>query len=303
MTVEFELLGDVELRIDGGLINAGHARQRCVLLALLVDANQTVSADQLVDRVWGEHRLPARPFSALHTYVSLLRRVLAPAPEVAIERRPGGYRLTVDEEAVDLHRFHGLIDHARATADDKSAASLYEQALALWRGEPFASLDSVWLDLVRATLQKERHAVLLDLTDIRLRGGHHGALLAGLSGRAANRPLDERLSGQLMLALYRNGRQAEALEEYRQIRRRLADDLGTDPSTPLQALHQQILTADPELDAPASRYARGTARLESERLALPHQLPARPGCSPVAPANSPSWTQRWTRKNSRAAPW
>lgn len=272
MAVEFRLFGDIQAYIDGRLVEIGHARQRCVLATLLVEANQVVSSAQLVDRVWGDQRLPTRPANALQTYLALLRRALTGSGEVAIEWRSPGYRLTVDPKTVDVLRFRDLIDEARECAADERKADLLKQALRLWRGEPFGTLDTAWLNTVRATLVKQRHAARLDLTDIELRRAQHTTLVAGLYDQADEQPFDERLAGQLMLALYRSGRKSDALSYYQQVRRRLTEELGIDPSPALQTLHQQVLAADPVLDAPWDG-----ATIRSNRTVVPRQLPPPPG--------------------------
>jgi DNA-binding SARP family transcriptional activator len=271
MSAEFRLLGDVEVYLDSGTVPIGYAQLRCALTVLLIEANRTVSVDELVDRVWGERQLPRRPRGAVQHTVTLLRNALAAVPDVAIEWRATGYQITLDAETVDLHRFRRLVDEVRTTADDTSAVGAFDQALRLWRGEPFRGLDTPWLDRVRATLTQQYQAVRLDLTDIRLRLGHHGALLAELSGQVDQHPLDERLAGQYMLALYRSGRQAEALTCYQHIRRRLADELGADPSQPLRQLHQGLLTGDPALTD-----TTGDRTSWSARPVVPRQLPAAP---------------------------
>jgi DNA-binding SARP family transcriptional activator/pimeloyl-ACP methyl ester carboxylesterase len=243
--VEFRLLGDVEVRADGRLVDVGHARQRCVLVVLLVEANRVVSVDQLLDRVWAD-RPPQRARRALSGYLSRLRQVLAAAGDVAITRQPEGYVLRVDPMAVDLHRFHDLTVQARA--GDGDAAALFERALGLWRGDAFAALDTPWVNAVRDGLHAERFAAELDRNDLALNRGRHTELLAGLSTGAVAHPLDERLAGQLLLALYRCGRQADALERYEQLRLRLDEELGADPSPPLRRLHTAILRQDPALD-------------------------------------------------------
>jgi DNA-binding SARP family transcriptional activator/DNA-binding CsgD family transcriptional regulator/DNA-binding transcriptional ArsR family regulator len=252
MAVTFGLLGEVEVRIDERVLDVGPARQRCVLAALLVDANRSVPVDQLVERVWAD-RPPQRAREVLYSYLSRLRHALPATGEVHIGRQSAGYLLRVDPMAVDLHRFHRLLAQARAAADDTDTAAVLEQALGLWRGEAFAAMDTPWLNTIRDDLNRQRFAAELDRNDLALRRGRHTALLADLSATAVTQPLDERLAGQLLLALYRSGRQADALAHYQQIRLRLADELGADPSPPLQQLHQQILTADPALATPTAR--------------------------------------------------
>lgn len=257
--VEFGLLGDVEVRVDGRVVDVGHARQRCVLAALLVDANRLVPVDALVDRVWGE-RVPHRARNAVAGYVSRLRQVL-PAG-VRITGRQGAYVLSVDPLSVDLHRFHRLVERARA--EPEQAVVLLTEALGLWRGEPFSTLDTPWLTGVRSSLEARRTAALLDRNDLVLEQGRHAELLAELEAMAALLPLDERLAGQLMLALYRSGRQADALLRYEQVRVRLADELGTDPGPALRLLHKQILIADSSLT------------ITTVARPVPRQLPAPP---------------------------
>src|SRR4051794_7810641 len=250
MAVSFQLLGEVEARIDGRVVEVGPARQRCVLATLLVDGNRSVPVEQLMDRVWGR-RAPQRGREALYSYVSRLRRALAGADDVRIGRRSGGYLLTIDPMAVGLHRFHQLLAPARTASADEDAVVLLDRALGLWRGEAFAAMDAPWLNAVRDNLDRQRVAAELDRNDLALRRGQHTALLAGLSAAAGRRPLDERLAGQLLVAFYRCGRQADALSWYEELRRRLADELGVDPSPPLRELYQRILTADASLAAPA----------------------------------------------------
>jgi DNA-binding SARP family transcriptional activator/tetratricopeptide (TPR) repeat protein len=269
MRVELRLVGEVTAGVDGRAIHLGPARQRCVFAVLAVEANQLVSLTQLADRVWGEDP-PHRPTETLRSYLSRLRTALSTldVESVGIHRRPGGYLLAVDEQAVDLHRFRGLVGQARG-ADDDHAVTLYEEALALWRGEPFTGLESPWLDSVRDALTAEHLAARLDYHDVRLRRGQHAELTADLLALAAEHPWHERLAGQAMLALYRGGRQAGALSFYDELRVRLADELGVDPSASLQDLHQRILRADPALTptAPATL---------SPAAPVPRQLPALP---------------------------
>ncbi|MFV2086832.1 AfsR/SARP family transcriptional regulator [Micromonospora sp. LOL_021] len=292
--VELLVLGEVTVRVDGVDLDLGHARQRCVLAALLVDANRLVPTDRLLDRVWGD-RQPQRARNALAGYLSRLRQVLAPAEPVRIVRRSGGYLLQVDPALVDLQQFGQLVRRARAgttaartdatsaTVDDPTA--LLSRALSLWRGTPFGTLESAWLDTVRTALAADRLAARLDLVDLRLAAGGHADLLGELTALAAENPLDERIAGQLMRALYGAGRQAEALRHYQVVRTRLADELGTDPAAALRQTYHRILTADPALGtavaspeaaAPSEAALTPAPRAAPEAADVPRQLPAAP---------------------------
>ena len=268
MGVELGLLGDVEVRVGGRPVEVGHARQRCVLAVLLVEANRVVSVDHLVARVWGD-RTPRRARETLYNYLSRLRHALGPVTGVDLARRSGGYVLSVDAVAVDVHRFHHLVALARATGEEDRALGLFEQALGLWRGQPFGGLDTPWLNGLRQRWERDRLAAELDCTDLRLRHGQHGRLLGELFTRAGTHPLDERVAGQLMLALYQDGRQAEALECFQQLRVRLAEKLGIDPGPGLHRLYEQILTTDPALAAPTM-----SESVPVPAPPVPRQLPA-----------------------------
>ena len=262
--VRFRLLGQVDARIADRYVDVGSARLRCVLASLLVDANRCVPADQLVQRVWGGGRLPDRPRNVLRTYISLLRKALA--QDQAITRRSDGYLINVDESCVDVHCFRRLVRQARS-ADEPRGAVLFERALALWHGEAFGMLDTPWLNDLRTTLAEERQAAERDLIDIQLRLGHHSTLLARLAEWSQARPLDERLAEQSMLALFRAGRQAEALRHYERMCLRLNEELGADPGRALQRLHQRILADD------ATLYVDRSTAI---RTAVPRQLLAAP---------------------------
>lgn len=243
MAVQFRLLGDVEVLVDGTRIDVGHARQRCVLVALLIDVNHAVSAERLIDRVWADEP-PHRARNAIAGYLSRLRTALSVTDEVEIVRGPGGYVLKADPTTVDVHRYRGLVAEARAASSPAAATDLFEHALGLWRGDPFATLDTPWINDHRRSLELERLSVVLDRNDAALQAGRHSELLADLTAAVHANPLDERLAGQLMLALYRSGRQAEALDTYRQMRDRLVEELGVDPSASLRAVHEQLLEGD-----------------------------------------------------------
>ncbi|HEX6356627.1 AfsR/SARP family transcriptional regulator [Actinophytocola sp.] len=264
MSVQFRLLGPVEMELDGRQVELGPARQRSVLAVLLVDADRVVPVDVVVDRVWAD-RLPRNARVTLSGYVSRLRRLLAAVPDVDLARQADGYRLAVDPMAVDLHRFRALVAQAGAASVRDDGAALLTEALGLWRGQAFATLDIPWFNDVREKLEAERFLVELDRNDFALDHGQHATLLGELSASATAHPWDERLAGQLMLALYRCGRQADALDRYERLRSRLAREFGADPSPALQRLHQRMLSADHAL---AVSPATGTP--------VPRQLPAPP---------------------------
>ncbi|WP_327392229.1 tetratricopeptide repeat protein [Streptomyces sp. NBC_01186] len=249
MTVRFGVLGTVEAWQDDSLLALGHTRQRLVLGALLLDADKVVATDTLVERVWGD-RVPLRGRETLYGYMSRLRRALA-GTETAPMREPGGYRMAVDGGAVDALRFRSLAGQARAASGADEAALLWEKAAGLWRGPAFAGADTPWFNTQRAQLEAELLSARIDLVEARLASGRHERVLTECAARAAERPLDEQVAGQFMRALYRCGRQAEALEHYARMRRRLAEELGIDPSPALRQLHHHMLTEHPELDPPA----------------------------------------------------
>jgi DNA-binding SARP family transcriptional activator/tetratricopeptide (TPR) repeat protein len=271
VTVEFRLLGDVEVRVGNARLDVGHARQRCVLVALLLNANRSVPADQLIERVWGLHP-PAGARRVLSTYVSRLRRALRPADRVSIDFTPQGYGLFTDPQTVDLDLFRHLVARSRAVDDADDAAELLGDALRCWNGEPFPTLDTPWMNEARSGLEAERFAAELDRNEVALRTGRHRALLPEMTAAMRTHPLDERLAGQLVLALYRCGRQRDALTAFQEMRRRLHEELGTRPCLQLETLYRQILANDPSLAAPATT---GPAR-EPADPTVPRQLPPAP---------------------------
>lgn len=259
MALQVRVLGNVEAHLDGRVVDLGHPRQRCVLVALLVESNRLVATDQLLDRVWGE-RAPSRARESLYSYLSRLRQVLSSTGEAELVRRSGGYVLDIDDNAVDLHRFNRLVRQAHESSAADGAVDTLDEALVLWRGPAFADLDTPWLAGVRNSLDRDRRSAELDRNDLALSLGRHSDLLNHLISQVDEHPLDERLAGQLMLALYRCGRQADALNHYERLRQRLADELGGDPSTPLRQQHEAILRGEiaplPSAQPPPSRLAR-----------------------------------------------
>jgi predicted ATPase/DNA-binding SARP family transcriptional activator len=239
----FRVIGEVDAHVDGRRLDVGHARQRAVLACLLVDVNRPISADQLIDRVWADAP-PQKARNALAAYISRLRRVLAAADETEIVRGPGGYILRADALAVDLHLFRHHVAQARKADGPVQAATIFDQALDIWRGEPIPAVDTPWANETRSSLESEHLSVTLDRNDAALATGRHAELLSDLVDTWQTHPLDERVAGQLMVAQYRNGRQAEALDTYRVMRERLVAELGVDPSPSLDAVHRQLLGGD-----------------------------------------------------------
>ncbi|SMD13098.1 AfsR/SARP family transcriptional regulator [Lentzea albidocapillata] len=224
--MRFHLFGPPEVRRGTDLVDVGHARQLSVLAVLLVDVNQVVGVDKLLSRVWGDAP-PRQAKAALYSYVSRLRTALDGIP---IVRRSGGYVLEADPASIDLHHFRTLVALGRPA-----------EAMALVRGEPFEGLHGAWFSGLRATLAGEITAAELDHTDARLAAGEHVSLVAELTARTSERPLDERLAGQLMRALIGAGQRADAVAYYSRLRDRLADELGLDPGPALRDLHASLV--------------------------------------------------------------
>jgi DNA-binding SARP family transcriptional activator/streptogramin lyase len=272
--MEFRILGPVEVVSDGRVVALGPSKQRALLVILLLHVNEVVSRDRLIDDLWGE-RAPQTAATSLHTYVSQLRKLLEAGnggePRVLVTRAPG-YLIEVDPERVDLKRFELLASKGKrelVTGNTTAAAHTLAAALSLWRGQPLQEFGSAPFALAeRLRLEELGVSALEDRIEADLALGRHQELIAELETLAREHPFRERLHGQLMLALYRSGRQAEALEVYRQTRRRLVEELGLEPSRELQELEQAILTHDPSLQAPPHSVA-GVRLVRSRLLRWP----------------------------------
>ena len=250
--MEFGILGPLEVRDQERELTPQRAKQRVLLATLLVHANDVVSTDRLVDILWGDTP-PATASTALHGHVSALRKLLGAN---RIETMPLGYRLPVGPDEVDLARFERLFARARETADAGTRANLLRDALGLWRGEALVDLrDTTFAQAAIARLDALRLAALEERAEAELELGRHAELLPDLELLLGQHPLSERLRGQLMLALYRSGRQSEALRVYHEGRRRLAEELGIEPGSALQTMERQILVQDPALSPPTQRHA------------------------------------------------
>ena len=267
--MEFGLLGPLTVRRGEMESPVPPGKQRVVLAALLLNANRLVGLNELAEALWGP-RPPASARATMQNYVMRLRKSLG---ESRIATRPGGYLISVDRGELDVSRFETLLGSAREAGRDglwEQAAGQAEAALALWRGEPLADVDSDLLALrERPRLTELRLQALETRIDADLHLGRASDVVGELRHLAGAHPLRERFHGLLMLALYRDGRQGEALAAYQDARRVLIDELGTEPGADLRELHQRILTADPALETPEA--ARPAVR--GRPSVVPRELP------------------------------
>jgi DNA-binding SARP family transcriptional activator len=271
IATEFFLLGPLLVRRGEVTLPVAAGKQRAVLAALLLSADRAVSLDELTEVLWGAAPPPSARVS-VQNHVMRLRKALGDGAR--IRTHPHGYEIRLDHGEVDVARFEAHLAAARAAARDGSWGTAAERAragLALWRGEPLADVES---DLLAARdiprLAELRLQAIETRIDADLHLGHHREVIGELRHLAGAHPLRERLHGLLMLALYRDSRQAEALAAYARARQILVDELGTEPGTGLQQLHRQILHGDPALDPPAPAPGAGTSAAPS----VPRQLPA-----------------------------
>src|SRR5215211_4030538 len=252
-SMEFRILGPLEASEAGREVAVGSGKQRVVLALLLLHPNEVLSRDRLIDVLWDESPPPTAA-NMLHNYVSQLRRAVGGDAAAALETHGNGYRLRLERGERDLDRFEELLSRGRALAPDdpKAAAELLREALALWRGPPLA--DFTYEDFAReeiGRLEELRLSALEERIEADLALGRHPDLVAELRRLVGEHPLRERLRGQLMLALYRSGRQAEALDVYREARRALLAEHGLEPGAALRELEAGILREDPRLRAPS----------------------------------------------------
>jgi predicted ATPase/DNA-binding SARP family transcriptional activator len=250
MAAQFRILGPVEAVLDGQPAALGAPKQRALLALLLVNRRRVVSAEQLIDGLWGETP-PASALQSLQVYVHGLRRAVGGE---RIETAGRGYRAVVDEEELDLDRFERTLERGRAAlAADRAEDAVEDlrQALALWRGPALADLPEETRRTAEAERLEELRLTALELRyEAELACGRHDAVVGELETLTAEHPYRERFLEQRVLALYRCGRQAEALEVYRNARRTLAEELGLEPSPALQELERAILRQEPSLAAP-----------------------------------------------------
>jgi predicted ATPase/DNA-binding SARP family transcriptional activator len=236
------------MSLDGEPIALGGQKRRALLAVLLLDAGRVVSRDRLIDALWGDEP-PDTARNTLQVYVSQLRKLL---PEGVLETAPAGYRLVIEPDSVDLFEFIRLSEEGRTAlgaGDPARAADTLRAALGLWRGAPLADLS--WEPFAQSEimrLEELRVAALEERIDADLALGRHGQVVAELERLVGDQPMRERFRAQLMLALYRSGRQADALAVYQRARRTFVDELGIEPSESLRRLERAILAHDPSLD-------------------------------------------------------
>jgi DNA-binding SARP family transcriptional activator len=244
LPLSFRVLGPLEVLENDRSLPLGGGQQRALLAMLLLHANEVVSADRLIDALWGD--APAQNAGkTVQVYVSRLRKELG---DGRLSTRAPGYLLHVERSELDLAQFERLLGEAQRSEPARAAETL-RRALALWRGPALADLAyESFAQPEIARLEEVRWAAIEQRIDADLAAGRHAELIGELGALIAEHSLRERLRGQLMLALYRSGRQAEALGAYRQAQRELSDELGLEPSEELQRLEQAILRQDPELD-------------------------------------------------------
>ena len=260
--MDIRLLGPVEVDVEGRPVPLGAAKQRALLAVLALHANRAVAAEDLIEALWGEPP-PATAPKMVQQYVSQLRKLLRNGGAAEILTRGRAYELRVAPAVVDVRRFEGLV-----------ADGAEREGLALWRGPPLADIaDEPFAAAAIRQLEEQRLSALERAIEAELAAGGHRELVGELAALVAQHPLSERLQGQLMLALYRSGRQAEALETYRRARHTLVEQLGIEPGPQLRALHEAILRQDvdlpPELDVSSPLVGRA-AELERLRAAWTH---------------------------------
>src|SRR6266536_1608716 len=282
--MDFRILGSLEVYDDGRLLSLGGHQQRALLALLLLRANQVVPVDEIVEDLWGA-RPPPSATKSVQALVSKLRKLLAePGAEAEdvsedgiLLTRSHGYVLTVVPGELDLHRFQSLTEEGRralAAGRADEAAETLREALALWRGPPLAEFAyESFAQVEVARLEELRLSAVEERIEADLALGRHHDLIPEVEALVAENPLRERLRGQLMLALYRSGRQAEALQVYQRARRTLVDELGIEPGQALQRLEQAILQQDESLDLSRKPAAvTGVAMREPPEQTLPEPL-------------------------------
>ena len=280
--IVLRLLGPVEVRSGGTWRQPDRPQQRLVLAMMALRAGQVVPVGELIGAVWAESP-PRSARASMQVLVTRLRRVLAGTPGGRLERLGEGYRLHVEPGQLDVHRFRSLAKAGREAADCRTALAAFDEALALWRGPALADVPgTAKVEAIRSGLAEEYLSAIQDRIGAMLGCGLEWEAAAELPGLLARNPLAERLTGMLMIALYRCGQQADALGVFRDVRARLVGELGIEPGPELQHLHQRILAGDPDLSGPpdarlqAVPRPRGGAAVGGAQRIVARQLPTAP---------------------------
>ena len=287
--IVLRVLGPVRVRCGGAWLAPATPQLRLVAGLMALRVGQVVPVDELVDTMW-DTEPPKSARGSLQSLVTRLRQLLKEVPGAALSRCGDGYQLVLEHDLVDAHRFRSLGRSARE-AGGPAAITLFDAAMALWNGPVLAdAADTVRVRTIRHGLAEERLSMLQDRLACMLACGQERAAAAELPVALARYPLNERLAGMLMAALYRSGQRADALEEFRQIRGRLAAELGVEPGPELQRLHQRILAGDAGLSGPdgpggfgwppqppgSPDQAGATPAMTPRPRPVPRQLPATP---------------------------
>ncbi|GGK97835.1 SARP family transcriptional regulator [Planomonospora parontospora subsp. parontospora] len=253
MRVEFHILGPLEATLNGRRVDLGGTRQQTVLAVLLLDANRAVTVGRLMEAIYGDDP-PTTSRAQIQICISTLRRLLAShgSPDM-ISTQSQAYSVQVPDDRLDSRRFENLVlraRHARKESDREGAVTHYREALSLWRGPALDGIESRFVQSAASRLDEHWISTTEDCIDLELDLARHHEVVAELAALTERHPLRERLRAQLMIALYRSGRQAEALQVYRRARQVMIDELGLEPNERLQQLEHAILTSDSSLDLP-----------------------------------------------------
>ncbi|SEG79905.1 DNA-binding transcriptional activator of the SARP family [Nonomuraea solani] len=273
--MEFRILGSVELWADGEACELGSAKERHVLALLLLSPGLPVSIETMISRVWDDTP-PSKARESVHSYIARLRgRLNRRLGDTAarLSSRSGAYVLEIDPQTIDLHRFRRLCAQARAISDSgdrEDALRLLRAAEKLWRGDPLSGLSGEWVTKLRTSLESEHRAAIGMRLAMELGTGRHAELAGELHGLVHQYPYDESFVEHLMVALYRCGRQGEALEAYHRASHRLVEDLGAEPGPSLRGTYERILRGDTDLAAPPERRSVSAGPLADN---LPRDIP------------------------------
>ena len=297
--MEFRILGPLEVAEEGRPVPLPGGKPSALLVCLLLNPNQAVSTERLIDDIWGEDP-PGTAHKAVKNYVVQLRKAVSKS---ALVTRGNGYAIELEPDTLDLERFERLGGEGREALSKQRperAADAFREALSLWRGDPLAEFSAEpFASTERARLEELRLSTLEDRIEADLTLGRHSDLVGELETLVSRHPLRERLRGQLMLALYRAGRQAEALAAYQEARREFVEGLGIDPGRDLQELERLILQHDSSLDVPSRREDEPREPLElapepeSENRGWPKGQPV------LLPAHSSGGVARSATSNER----